>query len=798
MLDHEKLESIARKHRLPAARWDERLADRGGGAALNAARDALRKCAHKARKRLWGDLETASEELERAFLPLTDAQGQRLCAELFTGLGPAARRIWSDAATRPVTINRGHGRRAFRAPTDAALLAAARADLIKSLVSDLDGIDQDGLWLARHAGLFDDGSTSVSSLLAAAIDQGGAPGAAVRDQLIEAAWARDGVCGPTSVGLVALTLCADDAAHAEVLKLLHSAKREEGLRQRIAENADEAHPALFRRLLAEILDQDYLRFSAFANCADIWFGLNWDSAAQKALTEAVEHARTMLDEPGRCARAVKSGTAQETYFALWVAAYTDLRTALPLIAAAAASPSAEKRCAAIDLLTAAGLELGQELACAALSDADLRVCARAVEYFNHLGEHLPRRIAQPDAVFDACEKLHARVPARKKLPPAVWPWDARELLPGAITKAMSVCRTPATTQRMLRHVGSMQPADRAELIAEVAGVRVTGRDTFFVYNFDETKLTLAAPLSPSVRSLLLHAIGDTSPHPAGIAAIILAKEPLQSDEAERWCELLSRKSSHFRARAIARLTALADGALLALATRLTADKDAQRRAAGVELLRTMVQQKRSADKAAAALKAAPDGKGAPSARAARALDLDAADLSRATCFGLVRTPPVYVKPAAPGRSRPTTLRMTDAAWGAVYAYAKLVATNLDKPASLRTDSADTPLIGEVEYSWDLNRFNSEKPLDQQREDFGLIAEVERWLAGRTAADRDADGLELYRAALYIELFNQSDDRPLICKAEQVQRLARRDRVELKKLRDSHVFWVGHWVMAMTR
>ncbi|MFT3686764.1 MAG: hypothetical protein QM783_17895 [Phycisphaerales bacterium] len=263
------------------------------------------------------------------------------------------------------------------APNDLGLLARRRAELLATIVTTLNGIDKPPLWIAQHAGAFGYLTRPIAEFLAGAIDAGGADGAAVRQQLVDAAWSRDTHCGPTSAGLYALMLSSDHQAWEDVLKLVESAKREEGLRQRIAEFGDEAHPELFRKLLALILDQDLLRFSAIARAANVWFGINWDSSAERALTESVQTVAAMLDDSAKRSAAIASGTPHETYFALWTAAYEDLAVAVPAIQRIVTGTAGDprRRCVALDILIQAHMNIGQPAALAALADPDLRVCA---------------------------------------------------------------------------------------------------------------------------------------------------------------------------------------------------------------------------------------------------------------------------------------------------------------------------------------------------------------------------------------------------------------------------------------
>jgi hypothetical protein len=844
VLNREQLEEAVKKVRLPREQWDKRFTEIGGG--LGPARTALHALVNARRRALYTPHHDRTAAAAAALASLTPDQARRLTAELFPNAASAVWCAWKSSAHQPVTTADYGGRRAFRAPSDTALLARRRAELLATLTTMLNGVDQPPLWIARRAAAFESAAGAgrvIAELLAGAIDAGGLEGTAVRDQLIEAAWGRDAESGPTNVGLYALMLCHDLQAWDTVVQLVESAKREEGLRQRIVEFADESQPDLFRRILGKILDEDLLRFSAIARAVDVWFGLNWDSSAQRSLTESVQCVTAMLDDPARRAKALESGTPHETWFALWCTAYEDLVTAVnhvDRIVSSGGDPL--RRCVALDVLIQSRMNVGQGAALTALADPDLRVCARAVAYFSVLvNENRPGFIHQPESVFDACEKLLARVPKDTPLPEGAWTWDGRNLGPQAIVGIMAGCLTPPNVARILPHAAKLDPSRRAVLAITLSGARPkSGKEHHGAWSLLRGEMEVTQPPTDAVRALLIAWLGDASTDVRRVCAKILSLEPLKPDEADRWTELLSRKQADIRKNALERLATLKDPALLEAAARLTADKDRQRNAAGVEILRTMIQAKRSEPKAAAALAASnakPDVVTASSARAAKALDLDPRELSRATCFGLVPNPPEYAAPA-PQPSAPETprkrsglslgalvsgftaaitgaaepaeavssallpasvLRMTDAAWSVVAAYARIVAANLDKPVTTDTGSAENArLIGEVSSHWSLQRPARGTPAVEQRARFGLYDQTEKWLVERAPQTRDTDGLELLRAFLYLRHFTSDRLIKGVTWPDPLLRAARRDGYSMENLYEPHLQWVSDWAFAMTR
>lgn len=837
MLNREELEEAVKKLRLPREQWDKRFDQIGGG--LADARHTLKALVTAARKSNYTTNHQEIAAAAGALAALTPDQAKRLTSELFPNCASALWCAWKSSAHHPVTAWTYAGRRAFRGPSDTGQLARRRAELLATLTTALNGVDQPPLWIARHIAAFELHGRVIAELLAGAIDAGGMEGAAVREQLIEAAWGRDTHSGPTSAGLYALMLCHDLQAWEAVLKLVESAKREEGLRQRIAEFADEAQPELFRRLLGVILDEDLLRFSAIARAADVWFGLGWDSSAQRALTESIQHVCNMLDDPTRRATALASGTPHETYFALWCSAYEDLFTAVRHIDAIfAAGGDPLRRCVAIDILIQARMNIGQEAALLALGDPDLRVCARAVEYFTVLAaEYRPGFIHRPEAVFDACEKLLTRVSKETPLPEGAWAWDRRNLGSQAVVGIMVGCLTPPNVPRILPHAAKLDSSLRSQLAISLVGAKSkAGKSYYGSWSLLQGDMEITNAPSGAVRQLLIAWLGDASTDVRAVCAKLLSLEPLKADETDRWTELLSRKQADIRKHAMERLTKLDDQGLLAAAAKLTADKDRQRNTAGVEILRTMIQAGRSAPKATAALAAAnakPEAATASSARAAKALDLDPRELSRETCFGLVPTPPVYTVPApvtapiatppampksglggilsraaaaisgAPAPAAqpvdPAVLRMTDVAWEVLYQYARIVLPNLDKPiATGAATASDVQLIGEIKWRWSLPAPENGKPAAEQKERFGLYEPTEKWLVERAPNTRDADGFELLRAALYLKHFCSSEVVKNVSWPDPMLRAARRDALSLANLYEAHLQWVSTWVMAMTR
>src|SRR5262249_17559616 len=214
----------------------------------------------------------------------------------------------------------GHNRRAYRAPGDAAALAPPCFRTLASILQSLRGYAPDGPdWVAAWAPHLSS-TDSLGLLCAATIDRG-------NDEVFEtlkASATNDHEIGNMGRHVVrGLLSSARPDGWQFVEKLLLPAQRQEGLRQVILECIDEAHPAAFRRIIALILDNDLIRFSATVRAIDVWFGLQWTALTPAVLRDTLRRVQKLLDDEAERNEVLKSGKGEDFYFALWTIAFDD-------------------------------------------------------------------------------------------------------------------------------------------------------------------------------------------------------------------------------------------------------------------------------------------------------------------------------------------------------------------------------------------------------------------------------------------------------------------------------------------
>jgi hypothetical protein len=715
-----KKERVAAMGKLPAATREAGLALLGHDAKGQPCRDYRKQ--HQAKKDAVARMQGMSA-----------AQRKLIFAVLFPQIASHLEAAWQMVAELPYEVD--YERRGFRAPGVPAILRAARALWLDTLLDNLGGYDQDIVWIASWAPHLDEttGLDELGVLLAAAIDSGGEEGEAVFGVLRESASNEHEVGGMGRHVTRALLTASRPDGWELIEKTLLAAQRQEGLRQVILQTVDEAHPEAFRRLLRLVLDNNLLRFSAVVRAAGVWFGLYYDSLTATMVRKAIEDVLRFLGDSAARTAAIQQETGETLYLALWTIALQDACAALTAARPVLQSQDGERRYVAVHFLNQLKLPDTEPLYVNLLDDPDLRIACAALDGLSgpdQFDQDDENNKASPD-LWEPLTRLLDRLPKKRtELPALVWPWavtrtdreQAAGLLPHALGK-----RPPSA---LIPYLSSMSWYGRGEAVDVVLKQKTWG---------------------PEVREMIFALVGDRDQWVREKVLAALKKIKVEDADAVRLEAHLSRKGAEVRQAVLTLLRKQKAPAALASADRLLASSKVPQRLAGLELLRALVESKKAVDEACQCAEAYRARHRSLSEEEVNQLDAiqnvehvvptldDALGLLR----GLQRTPTV-----AP-RSRKVRF-VSAATLACLKALDDLIHEHREVPVRVETYGVKQEvLLGNV-GPWSFPRPEAKVPVARDASRLPLREVWEKWLDSRGSSLRDRDGLELIRLLFWLD------------------------------------------------
>ncbi len=665
-----------------------------------------------------------------------DPKGRaKVLAALFPTLHVALEAGWKLRGTLPYTA--GHNRRGFRAPHRRAMYAGCRQAYLENVYDEVAQFPDDTLsagWLAAWAVHLGYRTDDFGYLLAGVIDAGGKDGEEVFGILKDCAANRHEIGGPGGHATRGLLCCSRPDAWEFMEKLLLAAQRQEGLRQTILEAVDEAHPQAFRRMLGVVLDDNLIRFASVARAAGVWFGHEEEVENPKQLKADIEAARELLGDSAAQKKAVAKGDAEAAYRALWAMATEDAEAALTAAAPLFKDKQAARRYAAAKLADETGLPEAMPLMVPLLDDADERLVAISLHYLQrHAGKDDDEdegTFKTPKDLFERVEKLIPKLPAKEKeLKPLVDGWDVPSLGQEDAAELLITLLDKRKPERLLPYLKMMGDYRRVEALG---------------------LLCVPRTLTGEVRETLLAFAGEPNRYVREAALTHLKKLKLAEDEVQSLEGYLTRKTADFRRSVFELLLTRGDKLMTGTIDRLLSAGDANSRGAGIELARRMV----DGDRAAAPIRARlveykeAKGKRLPTAEAdAIEIVLNPAARPPTLDDGLGTFNPAHRSAAVPPKKKAVTFT-TPAAAALLTALDEFIHARRDTTFTINPDTphARESVLGSIEYSWHFPSPNVKKTAAEDRASLPLLDVWEQWYSDRPKALRDADGLELIRAA----------------------------------------------------
>ncbi|MGG6265687.1 DUF5724 domain-containing protein [Leptolyngbya sp. AN03gr2] len=605
----------------------------------------------------------------------------------------------------------GYYRRSFRAPNHPQFRSPRRINWLLDLINAVTGYDQDLAWFAAWFPYLNRSADTFGILFAAAINQGDEQ---IFQILMESALG-DHEIGAMGNHVIRAFLTANRQEGWEfVERLLLAAQRQEGLRQRILETIDEAHPIAFARLLQLIVAEKLTRFSSVIRAIDVWFGFGVESINEKFAKQILTQVSELLADETAQQQALESDDAQTVYLALWTYGFRDAIAAIDLATALFKYPEATHRFVAVHFLSQLQLTPAKLALIDAIDDPDLTVTTRVVQEFQYGSD---QEIKDSD-LFDRLERNLPRFPEKPKTLSMVWEWIKLESSQEHVATAMIMQMGTRSPKRLIPFISVMEPYSRQQVAGLLAAIK---------------------PWDAEIRATLFKLVGDSAQWVRETTIRLLHDCTITTDESIQIEQLLTRKASNLRRGILGLLLNQSDIDTIASAHRLLQAKQASQRQAGLELLRELVLAQRVVE---ASRTLATNYQKERSKRSttedqllATILEPETKEPSLTDALGLVEvdelTPIVQPEP------RTAAQIMTPAAIACLRSLDDLVHEHRQTPviAPAVRGGDEEQLFGNLYYHWQLHPGTGTILLDDV---------WENWWQQRSPRLRDEDGLELLR------------------------------------------------------
>ena len=677
----------------------------------------------------------------RDFDQLSSKDRTQILAVMFPKMASEMNRAWEQLRSAPYTVS--WTKKAFRAPKNHAASLDHRKDWLNLMFNVAEHFHEEHLtpvWLATwvtHIRIgYSDYQQEVGCLLASVIDAGGKTGDAVFEILSESARNEHDVGGMGRHVTQALLLASRPAGWELIEKMLLAAQRQEGLRQAILETIDLTHPEAYRRMLRLIREHDLARFSAVVRAVNVWFGFAWDAVTAKVVNQSIDLALQMLEDPAARSKALKGSDPNHAYFSLWATAFEDAEAAIPVAESLLKHKDPEMRFVGSALLGHLELPQASAVRSRCVDDDDVRIARWALDGSSDDDESDDEakklNLREKKIHFERLERLYHRLPEKpKKFEAIVWPWTAFEFGREHLSPYLMGALGDHPPTKLLPYVATFGVWQRRQLVELFAKQKKWDAES------REVVIGMAGDSSADVRSAAFEAIG---------------KLKLTEPELLRLESMLTRKAGDLRKGVLELALSLKDDEALASADRLLVAKDANQRQAGLELVRQLFEHKRSADacraRAEAYRTARPKLSKDEQTQISAVLDVspEAQSLTLENALGLMDPalrPPVIVPRNRKGKV------ITEAALRNLKSLDDLIHKHRETPIVMDKKTNRTELLGTVR--WGFPWFNQSRSPEKEAAKLPMREVWENWNKSRPKSDRDADGMELWRAVTYHEL-----------------------------------------------
>ncbi|MBC7806998.1 MAG: hypothetical protein H7145_12700 [Akkermansiaceae bacterium] len=320
---------------------------------------------------------------------ITVPEREQLFCAFFPKLGPAMARWWSPEISPLHHV--GWNPRPFRLLYNTETSRSGRLQQLQSLLSDSPhfGVgrycEQDPIWFATYAPYLGSENSRaligdrLGAILSTAIDRSDpSQGNAIQEVLLLSARGEHPVGTMGRHVVRALLSSSRPEGWQYLARMLAESGEDIAVRRQILDVAGEAHPAAFARLLAVIRENNLLRFPDVIKTVIGWLGVEEEGFSLAAGNTTLEQIESFLTGDVSREKAIfNSHDGATVYYALWCAAFMDVRHAVALASRQLTGSHVECRFAAAYLLSQVRLPEAETLLLGTLDDPDLRIATFA-------------------------------------------------------------------------------------------------------------------------------------------------------------------------------------------------------------------------------------------------------------------------------------------------------------------------------------------------------------------------------------------------------------------------------------
>ena len=369
-------------------------------------------------------------------------------------------------------------------------------------------------------------------------------------------------------------------------KLLLAAKLQEGLRQAIVETMDEGCPESYLHLFSVICDNGLQRFASVKRGIAVCTGIGEQDSSERITNKYVELIRRFLNDREEARKALQSKDTVELYLALWSIGFYNTEEIQALV------PGIIKDGAKYQVQT-----LLYFLRCTQYSGMNHRISKDAFEkWYNEpsvvaailplylSGLYLSRYGGHKDAPslhdyfdskeeairhYDYLKNVYQSISAKEIYSPYVFPWESAELTRSEIVLKMAYITWMTNDSALKDDLCTCLPSLDTYMRAGYIGV------------------VLNPPTSHLQEEYVLQSLGDRSQDVRDEAYKVLSEMTLSPEQNQKVEELLRFKYSEMRINAINLLMKQPKEQLSGSIRRLLTDKVAERRLAGLDMMKTI-------------------------------------------------------------------------------------------------------------------------------------------------------------------------------------------------------------------
>jgi hypothetical protein len=415
--------------------------------------------------------------------------------------------------------------------------------------------------------------------------------------------------------------------------LLLAAKLQEGLRQSILENADNGRVEAFIYLMKIVLDNGLIRYSSALRAIDVWMGLGESFEDKRTVEKLLRLGYDYLSGAG-LKEALESRDAIEIYTALWAVSVREMQDVVPLIGIFMKGEKYQKLTALYFLGQLENASLQFMVVSRLLDETDLDILSLVMLNYpagRYYGWHNSREDfskACRSYPFFADKEIRENQFASMLKILSLLPQKGYQ----SLGKPFPWCQFSLSAEniftRLLCIAGFDFDPSKTDRLIEVMGLSDSDSRGLFIQFF------LEKPENAKERAFLFAALNDKS-MPVRTRALknILSLKP-DEEETRRILDLMALKTGDLRQNGVKLLLSLPGERSLEAAKTLLADKNENKRLAGLDMLTQLVNGERLEKSAAVELFSLMPRISAKEQVIMNALSAEKARYTKANGFGL--------------------------------------------------------------------------------------------------------------------------------------------------------------------